>query len=120
MRRGREKAATHVSCFLYLYVMNFDDFQSSLSGSHPPAGTDTCLEALWYEGKGDWEKAHELIQHIENKTAARIHAYLHRKEGDTWNANYWYGKAGRRMPGHTPEKEWELMVKELLEQQVSK
>jgi len=95
--------------------MDFAAFQSSLSASQPPAGLDTYLQALWYDGKGDWEQAHELIQAADNNTAARIHAYLHRKEGDTWNANYWYSKAGRRMPGHTLDKEWETMVKELLE-----
>ena len=94
--------------------MNFDAFQSSLSASQPPAGASVYLQALWYDGSGDWEKAHDLIADIEDKTAAHVHAYLHRKEGDQWNANYWYGKAGRRMPGHTLEKEWEELVKELL------
>jgi len=94
--------------------MNFDAFHASLSASQPPAGVGIYLQALWYDGKGDWEKAHALIQAIDDKTAAHIHAYLHRKEGDQWNANYWYSKASRRMPGHTLEKEWEDLVKELL------
>jgi len=29
---------------------------------------------------------------------ARMHAYLHREEGDFDNANYWHGRAGTRMP----------------------
>jgi hypothetical protein len=94
--------------------MNFAAFQSSLSAPEPPASLSIYLQALWQDGKGNWEQAHDLIQDIQDKTAARIHAYLHRKEGDGWNANYWYGKAGRRMPGHTLEKEWEEIVKELL------
>lgn len=96
--------------------MNFADFLSSLPASQPPAGLNAYLQSLWHDRKGDWEQAHELIQAIEDKTAARIHAYLHRKEGDSWNANYWYGKAGRRMPGHTLEKEWEDIVRDLLEE----
>jgi len=94
--------------------MHFAAFQSSLSASEPPAGLNTYLQSLWHDGKGNWMLAHELIQDLEDKTAAHIHAYLHRKEGDVWNANYWYGKAGRRMPGHTLEKEWEEIVKGLL------
>jgi hypothetical protein len=94
--------------------MNFDAFRQSLSAPEPPPALSVYLRALWYDGKDDWAQAHELIQDVEDKTAAHIHAYLHRKEGDEWNANYWYSNAGRRMPGHTLEKEWEDIVKELL------
>ena len=94
--------------------MNFENFRASLSGGAPPAETSVYLQSLWYDGKGDWERSHNIIQDVEDKTAARIHAYLHRKEGDIWNANYWYTKAGRRMPGYGLEREWEEIVKELL------
>jgi len=94
--------------------MNFDSFQSSLSSPEPPAALNVYLRALWYDGNGNWQKAHELVQDIEDKTAARLHAYLHRKEGDAWNANYWYNKADTRMPGYSLQKEWEELVKELL------
>ncbi|MBS1565005.1 MAG: hypothetical protein JST39_11490 [Bacteroidetes bacterium] len=95
--------------------MHFDDFKSSLSAAQPPASANAWLRSLWYDAKGDWEQAHNIIQSIEDKTAARIHAYLHRREGDEWNANYWYNKAGRRMPGYSLDKELEEIVKELLE-----
>jgi hypothetical protein len=49
--------------------------------------------------KATWEKAHQLIQDLTDKNAAWIHAYLHRKEGDVWNADYWYRKAGKQRPG---------------------
>ena len=42
------------------------------------------LRALWYDGNGDWEKAHDEVDSLDGKPAARIHAYLHRKEGDQW------------------------------------
>ena len=87
---------------------------ASVSKASPPDELAPTVQALWWAAKGDWEKAHALIQAIDDKTAAHIHAYLHRKEGDQWNANYWYSKASRRMPGHTLEKEWEDLVKELL------
>ncbi|HEY4149721.1 MAG TPA: hypothetical protein VGM41_12365 [Chitinophagaceae bacterium] len=99
--------------------MNFDAFQSSLSAPVPPDTLNVYLRALWYDAKDDWKKAHELVQDIENKTATRLHAYLHRKEGDIWNANYWYNKAGAHMPGCSLQKEWEELVKELLAHSIS-
>jgi hypothetical protein len=94
--------------------MNFEAFKDSLTGGAPPANSTAYLQSLWYDGKGDWEKAHTIIQDIPDKTASWIHAYLHRKEGDEWNANYWYSKAGKKMPGVSLDKEWEEIVKALL------
>jgi hypothetical protein len=68
------------------------------------------LKALWYDGKGDWKKAHDQVDHLSGKSAARVHAYLHRKEGDLWNADYWYGKAGEKRPNLSLEEEWESLV----------
>ena len=94
--------------------MNFETFTNSLSDKTPPAELNEYLQALWFDGKGNWDKAHHLIQDIEDKTAAWIHAYLHRKEGDDWNANYWYNLAGKKMPSEELETEWENIVKALL------
>jgi hypothetical protein len=44
-----------------------------------------------------------------------VHAYLHRKEGDLANADYWYGRAGEERPGGRLEKEWESLVERFLE-----
>lgn len=93
--------------------MNLETFKSSLSGSEP-SNLPVYLRALWFDGKNDWEQAHTIIQDIEDKTAAWIHAYLHRKEGDPGNARYWYNKAGKSMPDYSLEKEWEMIVKALL------
>ena len=93
--------------------MDFETFKKSLSHDAPPPGCNDYLQALWYDGKGNWEKAHTIVQDLEDKTASWIHAYLHRKEGDDWNANYWYNKAGRDMPLHDLQKEWETIVKVL-------
>jgi hypothetical protein len=94
--------------------MNFETYRASLKSAAPPAESNVYLQSLWHDAKGDWETSHTIIQDVNDKTAAWIHAYLHRKEGDVFNANYWYNKAGRRMPGYTLEKEWEEIVKELL------
>lgn len=95
--------------------MNFETFQTSLQGASPPPAINAYLQSLWYDAKGDWEQSHKLIQDLTDKTAAWIHAYLHRKEGDVWNANYWYNKAGKRMPGYSLEQEWEEIAKAVLE-----
>jgi hypothetical protein len=95
--------------------MTYEQFCSSLKQGSPPADVSVYLQSLWYDAKGDWDQSHELIQHLNDKTAAWIHAYLHRKEGDTFNANYWYNRAARRMPGYSLEKEWEEITNELLQ-----
>jgi hypothetical protein len=65
---------------------------------------------MWYDGKNNWERAHDIAQNIDDKNGSLIHAYLHRKEGDLWNAEYWYHKAGKLMPDYDLEKEWEEIV----------
>ena len=86
--------------------MNLTLFKESISANEPPARLSTYLHALWYDAKGDWKKAHELIQDLPDKKAAWIHAYLHRKEGDVWNADYWYRNAGRQRPALSLNEEW--------------
>ena len=90
--------------------MNFDEFYNSLSAASPPEKLSVYLRALWYDGKNNWEEAHNIIQDVEDKTAAWVHAYLHRKEGDSFNANYWYNRAGKRMPEYSLEQEWKEIV----------
>ncbi|CAN5208474.1 hypothetical protein BH11BAC6_BH11BAC6_00240 [soil metagenome] len=94
--------------------MNYESFVGSLTLVAPDADLTIYLQALWYDAKGDWEKAHTLIQDIEDKTAAWIHAYLHRKEGDLSNADYWYRKAGKNGTALSLQEEWENITKALL------
>ena len=91
--------------------MTLAEFVDSDSSSHNGA-----LQALWFAGRGDWELAHEIAQADDSREAAWVHAYLHREEGDTSNAAYWYRRAGR--PAYTGDlrTEWETIVRELLEQ----
>ncbi len=95
--------------------MNFEMFEASLTEAHPPAELSPCLTALWHEKQGHWDQAHEIVQEINTATAAWIHAYLHRKEGDEGNARYWYRNANRTFPaGQSLDDEWESLVKALL------
>ncbi len=68
------------------------------------------LKSLWYDAKGDWKTAHDLVDQLPGLEAAWVHAYLHRKEGDIWNADYWYAKAKKTRPNISLEAEWESLV----------
>lgn len=94
--------------------MQLSQLKESLAGETPPPSISICLQALWYDAKDNWERAHELIQDISDKNAAWIHAYLHRKEGDNWNADYWYTKAGKKRPVLSLQEEWEQITSALL------
>lgn len=96
--------------------MTFEEFQRSLTDDTPPASLNPILEGLWYDGKEDWEAAHNIAQSAEGTPAYdRLHAYLHRKEGDTWNANYWYRRAGAATYTGSLLSEWETLVRQYLE-----
>jgi len=85
-------------------------FKESLKHAAPPAGLSPALRALWWDGKGDWAKAHHCVDHEEGNDAARVHAYLHRKEGDQDNAGYWYGAAGTAPFKGTLDAEWAELI----------
>lgn len=79
-----------------------------------PSRLSLPLQALWHDGRGDWNKAHELAQQAGDREGDWVHAYLHRKEGDRANAGYWYTRAGRPMAGQSLEAEWDAIVTALL------
>ncbi len=90
--------------------MNATIFRQTTSDDFPPPFISVHLQALWYDAKGNWQKAHEIIEHLEDKNAAWVHAYLHRKEGDNPNAAYWYRKANKAMPVTDLAAEWDHIV----------
>ncbi len=91
--------------------MNHREFIDSLQHDSCPGGIEPCLQALWYDARGDWDRAHEIVQNLRHTNAARIHAYLHRKEGDDWNARYWHRQAGTRFPENMSlEQVWDSLV----------
>ena len=90
--------------------MDLKTFKESLQTGKIPDGLSVSLQALWHEGRGQWQTSHELVQDVPDKNASWIHAYLHRKEGDTWNADYWYSKAGKKRPAASLEQEWEQIA----------
>ena len=94
--------------------MNFQDFKSSLNTSSSPPSLSRSLQALWFDGKGDWNQAHDIAQEIRSPEGSWIHAYLHRKEGDEGNAAYWYHRANQPVCKTSHIEEWETIVKALL------
>jgi hypothetical protein len=93
--------------------MTFTEFNNSLSENIPPQSITEILQALWYDAKDDWESAHNVAQSQEGvQEYDRLHAYLHRKEGDNWNANYWYKRAKATMPEVSLEEEWIILANE--------
>ena len=94
--------------------MDIAEFRESLKKDAPPAGLGAALEALWWDGKDDWEKAHEAAQRDEGPDGSWVHAYLHRKEENLPNAKYWYRRADRAAGYGDLQREWESIVTSLL------
>lgn len=54
--------------------------------------------AVRYLRKGDWEKAHPIVQDDVSTLGCWAHGIVHIMEGDLANARYWYRKAQRSFP----------------------
>lgn len=87
-------------------MSQIQSFKETLGQSLPPSNFNPILKSLWYDAKGDWDKAHGEVDQLHDRDSAWVHAYLHRKEGDIWNADYWYGKAKKSRPNVSLEEEW--------------
>ena len=94
--------------------MNVKEFRASVAEGAPRAGLSVPQVALWWDAKGDWARAHELVDELETGDGMAVHAYLHRKEGSTSNAEYWYERVGRGFERPTFDAEWEALVQALL------
>ena len=95
--------------------MTIEQFRKSLSADAPPANISVAVAGLWWDAKGDWTNAHESAQQDEGPAGAWVHAYLHRKEGDLSNSQYWYERAGKTVSRLPFEGEWNQIAASLLE-----
>ena len=95
--------------------MSFDEFLASTKTAQVPPGLAVLLRALWYDARGDWAKAHQLAQSVDDEAGAWVHAYLHRKEGDGMNAGYWYARARRPVATGDLAEEWAAIARELIQ-----
>lgn len=94
--------------------MTFDTFLVAVESGERPENASVYVQALWEDARGNWQEAHELVQDLPDKKAALLHAYLHRVEGDQFNAQYWYNRAGEPMPNLSLKEEWTQLVKRFL------
>lgn len=94
--------------------MTLQEFRDSLSRDEPPRQLNFALAGLWWDAKGNWQRAHESAQQDEGPAGAWVHAYLHRKEGDSSNAGYWYRRADKTPANSSFEEEWLQMTESLL------
>ena len=94
--------------------MTLEEFRASLAQGEPPGGLNVALAGLWWDAKGDWTRAHESAQQDEGPAGAWVHAYLHRKEGDQSNAEYWYTRAKKNSSRAPLADEWTEIATALL------
>lgn len=85
-------------------------FRASLAADTPRPNLSPTLAALWWTAKGEWDRAHTLVQDEPGPDAAWVHAYLHRAEGDLGNAAYWYRLAHQPMANAPLDVEWTAIV----------
>jgi hypothetical protein len=95
-------------------VVRAAELAASVSQQAPPTDVAPTVQALWWAAKGDWDKAHKIVQDDESREAAWVHAYLHRVEGDLPNAGYWYRTAGRSVATGALADEWNAIAAALL------
>lgn len=96
--------------------MTRSEFDDCIKNNAFPVNGNILLKALFYDAQGDWEAAHDIAQMKEGTLLYdRLHAYLHRKEGDEWNANYWYRRAKSTMPNKSLNAEWSDLVDYFIE-----
>jgi hypothetical protein len=96
-------------------MITIDEFVASASRGDLPGGLPSPLQALWHEVRGDWKRAHKIVQGESSAEAAWVHAYLHRREGDQSNAGYWYRHAQRQISTASLEDEWRTIVASFIE-----
>jgi hypothetical protein len=94
--------------------MTTEAFKASLADEEPRPGMPAPLAALWWDAKGDWSRAHELVNELETRDAMAVHAYLHRKEGSAANAGYWYERCGSNLKHLPLEAEWAELVAKMV------
>jgi len=75
------------------------------------------LKAIELASAGEWDAAHGIVQeHDADRTAAWIHAVLHKMEGDSENSGYWYRRAGKVANAtDDPRRELARIREEILE-----
>ena len=70
--------------------MTFPQFLKSERPVNSP-----ILRAIKLTAQGSWHEAHDIVDRSQDELSMWLHALLHKIEGDTFNAGYWYRRAGK-------------------------
>jgi hypothetical protein len=89
--------------------MSLTDAFNDSAAAAPPTEASPAVQALWWLRRGECVQAHEGQPDCD-----RVHAHLHRQEGDLANAGYWYRRAGRPVSDLPLAAEWAALTEELL------
>jgi hypothetical protein len=54
--------------------------------------------AIRHLRRGDWQKAHDIVQNDNTEMGFWTHGIVHLLEGDVGNARYWFRRAHRPFP----------------------
>lgn len=92
--------------------MTADEFLATLEQPAPKPDWSTLVQALWWACRGHWEQSHDLVNSCPGADGARLHANLHREEGDLGNAGYWYRRAKVQMPDNNWQEERRQLIEE--------
>ncbi len=71
-------------------------FNTWSAGTRVDSGALLRLRAVAYLHHDHADPAHDLVQDLTDANGSLIHAIVHRREPDYWNAKYWF----RRVEGH--------------------
>lgn len=96
------------------YPATMEEFRGTLDGDAPPEPWSDPFKSLWWDAAGHWGRAHDIAQELPSSWGSRMHAYLHRKEGDLWNARYWYRRAGVAEYTDSLDREFLALFRDLL------
>jgi len=94
--------------------LSIEKFQESIQQGEIPGGLSESLQALWYEAKGQVDKANRLVKSDGGTQSLRVQAYLARKRGAEVEALEYYTQAGCDPCRLSCEKEWETLVMSFL------
>jgi hypothetical protein len=89
-------------------------FRKTLKEDRPSGAWPLALQCLWFDANKNWTAAHDIAQEMKGPVGSLLHAYLHRKEGDRWNAEYWYRQAGESYPQVSLQAEFEQLFRKIL------
>ena len=65
--------------------MDFTTFKHSLAAKAPPRALSHAARALWWDAKGDWDKAHASAQKGEAKAGDRVAKGQHLADVRGWD-----------------------------------